>query len=89
MTCVSEAFKDTDNCVEGIDIVSATTAPAPVVAEECALQPVPGNPQYFLNTNIKQFCGENMQFDVNVCTCIPITDDFGVLSFNHHCVEIS
>ncbi|ELT89948.1 hypothetical protein CAPTEDRAFT_198362 [Capitella teleta] len=77
MTCVTEAFKETDaTCLDTpTDDITTTVAPSTSPAVQCSLQPVPGNPQYFLNANIEQFCGEHMQFDVTVCTCVPISSD--------------
>jgi hypothetical protein len=76
MTCVTDAFKEIDGCVENPTQEEETTvAPTTPPAYQCSLLPVPGNPQYFLNAGIEQFCGEHMQFDPVICTCVPIPGD--------------
>ena len=74
MTCVTSAFKETDACMEPREAVTQPPTTTTTVAQ-CSLQPVPGEPQYFLNGGIQQYCGDNMQFDFNICTCIPASAD--------------
>ncbi|ELT91894.1 hypothetical protein CAPTEDRAFT_216416 [Capitella teleta] len=74
LTCVTDMFKVTENCIVQLPADVNTPEPATTPERICALGIVPGKPGFFLNEGIEQTCGTNMVFDFDLCTCIPGTD---------------